>query len=292
MELSPSFAAPRRVLMTQFLARGLVAGALVLVIVVVVLTRLVEQDTVANTLRMVDDHTRTLSQMTEVTLVVGGQMHQLYAGGAPTPDANRVLAQMIEQESQDEQLLNVLVVDAQLKIVGAKDRAALGQTLADQPAAQVALQGTRSSEFVEAGGARILRSATPIQVNGGVAYAILIDHSLAQLDAQLAMLRAVIGGLLGLGFLATFGALGVIVYQAGGEIERQAREKEQIKRILSAYVSPQVAQRILTIRASCAWAASAARWRSCSPTFAGLRRMRRRRRPNASSLCSTSISRR
>ena len=239
MEAPRWFVSPRRVLMTQFLARGLLAGAFVLLIVMVVLTRLVEQDTVANTVRMVDDHARTLSQM------IGGQMHQLLGTGAPAPDANRVLAQMVEQESQDEQLLNVLIVDAQNTIIGAKDRAVVGQTLVNQPAAQAALNGTRSSQISEISGARVLRTATPIQVNGAVTYAILIDHSLAQLDAQLTMLRVVIGGLLALGFVATFSVLGVIVYHAGGEIERQEREKEQVKRILSAYVSPQVAQRIL-----------------------------------------------
>ena len=236
MEAPRWFVSPRRVLMTQFLARGLLAGAFVLLIVMVVLTRLVEADTVANTVRMVDDHARTLSQM------IGGQMHQLLATGAPAPVANRVLAQMVEQESQDEQLLNVLIVDAQNTIIGAKDRALVGQTLVNQPAAQAALNGTRSSQISEISGARVLRTATPIQVNGAVTYAILIDHSLAQLDAQLTMLRVVIGGLLALGFVATFSVLGVIVYHAGGEIERQEREKEQVKRILSAYVSPQVAQ--------------------------------------------------
>jgi len=99
---------------------------------------------------------------------------------------------------------------------------------------------------LEVNGARILRSATPIEVNNAVAYAILIDHSLANLDAQLTLIRSVIAGLLALGFIATFGALGVIVYRAGGEIERQVREKEHVKHILAAYVSPQVAQRILS----------------------------------------------
>ena len=122
------FTRPRRVLMTQFLPRGLLAGALVMLIVIVVLTRLIEEDTLTNNLRMVDDHARTLSQM------IGGQMHQLLATGAPVLDADRVLAQMVKQESEDEQLQSVLVVDAQSKMVGPKDRALVGQTLANRPA--------------------------------------------------------------------------------------------------------------------------------------------------------------
>lgn len=239
-------ATPRRTLMSQFLLRGLIAGALVTLAVIATLTRLIESNTVNETVKMVDDHARRLGQM------IGGQMHQLLDDAtAMRRDPEAALAEMVAQESQDEQLLRVVVVDAQGRIVAAKDRAEVGRILADEPAAQSVFNGAGYNETVSVNGARVLRTATPIPrflgtANDAVAYAIIIDHSLANLDAQLATVRAVIAGLLALGFVATFGALGIIVYRAGGEIERREREQEKVKQILSAYVSPGVAQKILS----------------------------------------------
>jgi len=129
--------------MTQFLARGLIAGALVMLVVTLVLTRLIEADTIAHTLAMVDDHAQTFTQM------ISGQMRQLIAGDSipMRRDPTTALAQMVEQQSQDEQLLRVMVVDTQNQIVGAKDPARVGQVLTNEPAVQVALNGSRYNQL-------------------------------------------------------------------------------------------------------------------------------------------------
>jgi len=234
---------PHRLLLARFLSRGLIAAAIVTLVVGAVLTTL-ERD---NYLRYVTDSAR--ERVARLAVHIGHQIASPAASLAHATDgaavANTPIQQLVTQETKNSGLLRLDVVDKNGVIVGSSDPTATGQQSDMIEVAEAVASDEISSRIVSQNEASFLHFAAPIRV-GDETYIVLVDEPLAQMETLIRDSRTTVSLMLSIGFALTFVLLGYIVRRAGLEIERHQQEGVRVKDLLGRYVSHQVAQQILT----------------------------------------------
>lgn len=248
-------------------AGGLIAAVIVIAAVTLLLTRLTRENYVAYATNLAQERVDRVAQRIGMQMMMESanadapsgesgmpgsgpdrsgmaEMGQSPADAAGMMGGATPVQRLVETELEYGSMTRLDVIDSAGVIVGSGDPERIGQEAGLDVAAQAQAGGEAISRILETENGHLLRYAAPLDVEGSQ-YVVVVDEPLANMEAALQRNRNSLLVVLTVGVAVTFLILGVVVWNAGLDLEYHQQEEDRVKDLLGRYVSHQVARQIL-----------------------------------------------
>ena len=264
---------PHHLLISRFLSRGLIVAILIIAAVGLLLTRFTRENYIQYAASIAQERVdrvaqRIARQMLMETFSQGNALDisgtSPPAGMSPPADnaaasvpgtpsfagmeslmGGRTPVQMlVDTELAYGTMARLDVINAAGEIIASGDPEQVGQNTNLDVVTQAQESGRPIVQVLDTAGGRLLRYAAPVEVNGRQ-YVVVVDEPLANMEAALRKNRNTVLGILAAGFAIGFVVLGMVVWNAGLDLEYHQQEENRVKDLLGRYVSHQVARQIL-----------------------------------------------